>query len=372
MIHIIGTAHVSRESIGEVRDTILTERPEVVAVELCKARYEGLLESRDIPIFELLRSGNSMLFIVNMLLSFLQRRIGREMGINPGREMLAAIEAAREIGARVELIDRDIKVTLSRAIGGMGLREKLRLVKEILLGFFTHADVDIEEMKKEENLVEMLESFRDVAPSLYNALVTERDAYMASKLLKLSREHDRIVAVVGAGHQRGIERFLQSPELLPSMEELERMREGRFFKTVKYGVPALIISSFILAFTRGVSIQGSLLLWIAYNAVPTGVGVAIARGHPLSIAAGMLASPLTSLSPLLAAGWFAGAVEAKVRGTTVGDVRMMLRASSFRELLGNSAFRVLLVAALANIGSTIGTFTFIPKVLIPMVRGALR
>ncbi len=372
MIHLIGTAHVSEESVEEVRKTILEKRPDVVAVELCRDRYEGLLDQRDIPIFDLIKSGNSLLFIVNVLLSFMQKRIGEEFGVKPGKEMLAAIDAARELGIRVVLIDREIKITLSRAIGNMGLREKLRLLKELVIGLFSKTEgIDVEDMKKEENIVDLLKEFKGVAPSLYKTLVEERDAYMASQLLELSTRHENIIAIVGAGHKQGIEGFLKNPELLPDIGELTMRKKGRFFSTIKYGVPALIIASFIIAFSRGVNIEGSIILWVLYNAIPTGIGVAIAGGHPISIAVGMLASPLTSLNPLLAAGWFAGISEAKIRKTTVGDVKEMFKISGFRALYRNNAFRVLLVTALANIGSTIGTFTFIPNVLVPMLRGAM-
>ncbi len=372
MIHIIGTAHVSQDSVEEVERSIREKRPDVVAVELCQARHDGLLDQRDIPIVDLIKSGNSLLFVVNMLLSFFQRRIGDEMGIKPGREMLVAMDAANDVGARIALIDRDIKVTLNRAIGGMGFWEKLRLAKELLFGLITSGDeVDIEELKKDENLVDVLKGFRDVAPSLFNSLVAERDAYMASKLIELSKENDSIVAVVGAGHRRGIEEYIEHPDTLPPIADLVTTKKGRFLPLLKYGIPGFIIASFILAFSKGISIEGSLLLWIAYNAIPTGIGVIIARGHPLSILVGMLASPLTSLNPLLAAGWFAGVTEAKVRGTTVGEVKEMFKISGYRELYRNGAFRVLLVTALANLGSTIGTFTFIPKVLVPMLRGVL-
>jgi pheromone shutdown-related protein TraB len=371
MIHIIGTAHVSQESVEEVRNTILEKRPDVVAVELCQARHDGLFDQRDIPVLDLVKSGNSLLFVINMLLSFFQRRIGDEMGIKPGKEMLVAMDSANEIGSRIALIDRDIKITLSRAVGNMGFWEKLRLAKELLIGLFSSGEeVDIEELKKDENLVDILEGFKGVAPSLYKSLVEERDAYMASKLHDLSKEYENIVAVVGAGHKNGIENFLANPKLLPDISSLETKKKGYFFSTLKYGIPVLIIVSFILAFSKGVNIEGSILSWVTYNAIPTGIGVLIARGHPISILVGMLASPLTSLNPLLAAGWFAGFSEAKIRKTTIGEVKDMFKISGFRELYGNGAFRVLLVAALANIGSTIGTFTFIPKVLVPMLKEA--
>jgi pheromone shutdown-related protein TraB len=355
-----------------VRKEILEKKPDVVAVELCKTRYDGLLDQKDVPILDLIKSGNSMLFIVNLLLSFMQRRIGEEMGIKPGKEMLIAMDTAKEVGSKVALIDRDIKVTLSRAIGGMGFWEKLRLGKELLLGVFSFGEeVDIEELKKDENLVDVLEGFKEVAPSLYAALVSERDSYMAVNLHNLSKENENVIAVVGAGHRRGIEEKLKAPEKLPTLVELETMKKGYFFKALKYAIPAFIILTFIFAFSRGIDVEGSLVLWVVYNAIPTGIGVAIARGHPFSIIVGMLASPLTSLNPLLAAGWFAGATEAKVRSTTVGEVKEMFKITGYRELYGNGAFRVLLVTALANIGSTIGTFTFIPRVLVPLLEGAV-
>lgn len=373
MITIIGTAHISQGSIDEVRDRIRELKPDLVAVELCAARYEGLTQKKDIPIFDLIKAGNFMMMLVNTLLSFLQRRLGEEVGVKPGEEMLTAMSVAREEGSEVALIDRDIKLTMSRALGKMGLVEKFRVLKEMIFTATIGGDdleEEIDRLKDDENLFDILGGFRDVSPNLYETLVTERDAFMALRLLELSRVYENIVVVVGAGHKKGIENYLANPGDLPPFETLVRTPKKRVdtVKVLKYALPALIIGTFVVAFSHGIPMNRPIGLWIILNAVPTFLGVLLVGGHITSALVGMIASPLTSLNPFLAAGWFAGATEIKVRRVTVGDVSDMFNTTGMREMYHNRAFKVLLVTAFANIGSSIGTFVFIPKVILPLIR----
>lgn len=373
MITIIGTAHISQDSINEVRDTIRGQKPNLVAVELCKARYEGLTQKKDIPIFDLIKGGNFMMMLSNTLLSFLQRRLGEEVGVKPGEEMLTAIAVAKEEGSEVALIDRDIKITMRRAIGKMGFFEKLRVIKEMFMTFAIAGDdleEEIDRLKDDDNLFNVLGDFKDISPNLYKTLVDERDAFMAKRLMELSKIYENIVVVVGAGHKKGINRYLERPEDIPPMETLLQTPKKRVdtVKVIKYALPALILGTFILAFYHGVPLNRPIGWWILLNAIPTFVGVLLVGGHITSALVGMLASPLTSLNPFLAAGWFAGATEIKVRNVMVGDVSEMFKTTGIRELYNNKAFKVLLVVAFANIGSSIGTFVSIPKVILPLIR----
>ncbi|MFQ5887482.1 MAG: TraB/GumN family protein [Candidatus Hydrothermarchaeales archaeon] len=373
MITIIGTAHISQDSINEVGDTIRGQKPNLVAVELCKARYEGLTQKKDIPIFDLIKGGNFMMMLSNTLLSFLQRRLGEEVGVKPGEEMLTAIAVAKEEGSEVALIDRDIKITMRRAIGKMGFFEKLRVIKEMFMTFAIAGDdleEEIDRLKDDDNLFNVLGDFKDISPNLYKTLVDERDAFMAKRLMELSKIYENIVVVVGAGHKKGINRYLERPEDIPPMETLLQTPKKRVdtVKVIKYALPALILGTFILAFYHGVPLNRPIGWWILLNAIPTFVGVLLVGGHITSALVGMLASPLTSLNPFLAAGWFAGATEIKVRNVMVGDVSEMFKTTGIRELYNNKAFKVLLVVAFANIGSSIGTFVSIPKVILPLIR----
>ncbi len=372
MIEIIGTAHISKESIEEVRQKIRELKPDVVAVELDEARLKGMLNQREIPVVELIRSKNAMVLLINIILSFIQRKMGSKVGVEPGAEMLAAIEEAKRLNSQIALIDREIRITLKRLLSQLSLREKLTIFKEILISLVSEEEGDLEEeienVKKSETLEEIMEEVRKISPSAYKVIVQERDAYMAAKLLELSREYDRIVAVVGAGHKNGIEHYLSNPEEIPPLEELTKVPEKKISitKVVKFAIPLAIILLFIIAFFKGISIKGSIYLWLLNHMLPTFLAVLIARGSIYSAIAGMLASPLTSLNPLLAAGWFAGYVEAKVKKVTVGEVSEMFRASTMGELYANRAFKVLLVTALANLGSMLGTFISLPTIILPL------
>jgi len=227
-LRIIGTAHVSSESIEEVRRTILEMEPDVVAVELDPERYRRLMDEklgvqRDEPSFrEALRHGNIGVILAGWFLTYFQRKVGEDLGVKPGSEMLAAIEAAHEVGAGLALIDRDIGLTMQRAIKSMGRMEKLRFFAGIIRSFLWKDDPkDIEDLKSDDTLLEVMEEFRKISPAAYRVLVEERDAFMAHRLLSI--EEDRVVAVVGAGHRRGIEEHLQNPQELPPLDELMKI-----------------------------------------------------------------------------------------------------------------------------------------------------
>lgn len=370
MVTIIGTAHISKQSVEEVKDAILEQKPEVVAVELCEARYRALVEQRDVQILDILKSKNSLMVLANVFLSFLQRRLGEEVGVKPGSEMLAAVSAAEAVGAKVALIDRDIRITLNRTLAKMGFVEKIRVLKEMVSTYNLSGDDiegEIDNLKKEANVTEILEQFRDTAPNMYKVLVDERNAYMTKRILDLGT--DNVIAVVGAGHKKGMEEFLARPEKIPDLGELMEVPKGfSVWRILKYGIPAAVIGIFVLALSKGVSIEGPVLLWVLNHSIPTFIGVMLAGGSLFAAAVGMLASPLTALNPLLAAGWFAGLAETKVRRVTVGDVSKMFKTSGSRELYQNNAFKVLLVTALANLGSMLGTFVSFPTIILPLYR----
>ncbi|WP_457554479.1 TraB/GumN family protein [Candidatus Pyrohabitans sp.] len=371
MITVVGTAHISQESVEEVVRKIEELNPSAVAVELDEFRLRGMREQQHVPVVDLIKKNNSTVALLNILLAFLQRRLGAEVGVKPGREMLVAIEVARQRGAQVALIDRDIRITMRRALARMSIREKLNIARELLSSLFISGEEikrEIGEVKKQENLLNIIASMREFSPNMYTVLVKERDAYMAAKLLELERRYGNVLAVVGAGHRPGIEHFLAHPEEIPPMEELEHVPKRRLTLTnlLKFALPSLVLALFGLALLRGVPIQGSVALWLANHMVPTFIAVLLARGSLAAAAAGALASPLTSLNPLIAAGWFAGFVEAKVKRVTVGEVSEMFRATSTGELFRNRAFRVLLVTALANVGSMLGTAISFPTIILPL------
>lgn len=373
MITLLGVAHISEESVREVEEGIRSLKPGVVAVELCEARYQGLTRRHRTPIFELIKGNNSAMLLANVLLPFLQLKLAEEVGIKPGREMLRAVEVARESGIPIALIDRDIRVTLGRAVARMGFFEKLRVLKELLKTFRASKEEierEISRARIASGLEEMLQEFRDLSPNMYEVLIRERDAYMAWRLMDLEEKYGSVLAVVGAGHKKGIQGFLANPRELPSPDALVAVPKPRLSmaKALRLVVPLFFIAMFAAAFIEGISLKAPLGLWVLNHAVPTFIAVIIARGSLSAALAGTAASPLTSLNPFLAAGWFAGIVELKVRRVAVEDVAEMFKAGSCKQLLGNDAFRVILVAAFANMGSALGTFVSLPTVIYPLIK----
>ncbi|ADP78025.1 TraB determinant protein [Methanothermus fervidus DSM 2088] len=223
-IKIIGTAHVSERSVEDVKNTIIEENPEVVAVELDYRRYMRLTrdENQNTSILDIikngLKTGSLSVIIAGVILTYLQNKAGEDIGIKPGSDMIAAIKTAEEIGAKVVLIDRDIEITLSRAMNAMSLFEKLKLIFNIFLSSFKMKDIDIEDLKKKDVLKKIMKEFKRIAPNAYKVIVDERDAYMAYRLLNIDSE--KIVAVVGAGHKKGIEDYLKNPEKIPPIYKL--------------------------------------------------------------------------------------------------------------------------------------------------------
>lgn len=360
-VTLIGTAHVSEKSVREVREAIDQIKPDIVAVELCQRRYMALKgEVEEVPIKDVIKSGNVYLLLMQYLMAYVQRKIGREMGVEPGAEMLAAIEAAEEQGIRIALIDRDIAITMQRFWGKMKLREKFRMLFAIIASLigFGEEEIEIDNITDADIVSQLIEELRRFSPSAAEVLIDERDAYIANQLLHLK---GRIVAVVGAGHLEGIDRHLKDPSLITQKGDLRSVPKKRFNLGKVFGIMIflfLMVTLFVIL-TSGVSMDRLLLAlfyWIIINGILSACGVIIARGHPLSVLTAFAVAWLTSLNPMIAAGWFAGLVEAWVRSPATSDLKGLVDVETISELLKNPVFKILLVAALANIGSIIGTF----------------
>lgn len=375
-LKIIGTAHVSSKSIEEVKETILETRPDVVAVELDLNRYhnlknesEGQESEREFNIREIIKSDQLTMFLVSGFLSYMQKKVGEDVGVKPGAEMIAAIEAAEEVGANLALIDRDIQITLKRALNQMSFWEKMKFAYGLLASFFTSDEEleDIEKIKEGDTLAEVMEYFKDMSPQAYRVLVDERDAYMARMLLDIPE--GKVVAVVGAGHQNGIKEYMDNPEKIPPITELLKLEKSRvsISKIILFAIPALFVVIFLLAFINGVNINSSLLNFVLLTGGLGCIGSLLAGSKVYSALTAFVVAPVTSIHPLLAAGWFAGIVEAKLRKVSVEDLAELPKCEGLRDLWGNKLFRVLLVVVGANIGTSIGTFLAIPNVLWPLI-----
>lgn len=372
-IVLIGTAHISAESVAEVRAAIKKYKPDIVAVELCQRRCDVLtkkIQWEETPVTSLIRSNNAYYMLAQTFLSSIQRKLGEEYGVQPGSEMVAAMEEAKQRNLPVALVDRDITVTLKRAWRTMGFLEKVKVGWEFIKAMVGFEDeeleeLDLKELMKQDMISSMMEEFSKIAPSASNVLIHERDQYIATKIKEESKK-GRVLAVVGAGHLTGIQAELQKTEesSLPELEKIPKKRVT-LSRVVAVLVPLLFIGIIAyLLLTRGESAWNSIanmfLWWFLIHGGISALGAAIARGHPLAIGTAFLAAPFTSLEPFFAPGWFAGLVEAKFRKPIIRDFQNLGKITSTREFLNNKVIRLLMVVALANLGSIIATIVYFP------------
>jgi pheromone shutdown-related protein TraB len=364
-ITIIGTAHVSEKSVQEVIKAIEDTKPDIVAVELCPARYKALTgqeEETEIKISELLSGGKLYFFLVQWFLAYIQKKIGDEMGVKPGSEMLAAIEAAKKSGARVALVDRDVGITIQRFWSAMGFLDKVKLIGSLIPAAFGWGkeEIDIDTITEEDVVSQMITEFRKISPAAANVLLDERDAFLARNLVSLSKQ-GRVLAVVGAGHREGISRHLAHPEDIPALEGLNEKpaKKITFVKVFGVAVSLLILATIGLVLVKAQSSQSVLLafaIWFIVTGGLSALGVVLARGHPLSAFTALMVAWMTTLNPFVAAGWFAGMVEAWKLKPTISDLKKLAQADSFEQMMQNRLFKVILVASLANLGAMAGTF----------------
>jgi len=365
---LIGTAHVSRESAQQVRQLIQEENPDTVCVELCQSRYQSIRQKerwQETDIVKIIKEKKSFLLLSNLLLASFQKRIARKLDIKPGQEMITAVETAEEMDAEIHLADRDIRTTLSRTWRAMGLWSKIKLLFQLVLSLGEVDEIkeeDIEKMKNEDVLETLLAEVGKSLPVLKDILIDERDQYLAKKIRTAPGQ--KIVAVVGAGHVPGIKKYWNTDIDIQALEQLPP--KSHIAGVLKWFIPGAIMAMFIAGFFYGGTQAGKdmIIWWIAANAILAGIGAMIALAHPITIVSSMLAAPLTSLNPMIAAGWVSGLVEAFSRKPKVKDLEKLPEdILSVRGFWRNKVTRILLVVVFTNLGSSIGTFVAFPVIV---------
>ena len=206
----------------------------------------------------------------------------------------------------------------------------------------------------------MMEEAREAAPRAGEVLIDERDAFLAGRIQQV-RGKGKVLAVVGAGHINGIIEHLEKPALETTSRLSELSSEPPkpvWPKIVMWTIPIFLLSVVGYLFWNGETeaLKDTIWYWTAANAILAGLGVALARGHPLSILVGALASPITSLNPTLAAGWFAGYTQLKIAAPTGGDATEFLALQNYSLFYRNRVGKVLLVTAFGNLGSALGAW----------------
>ena len=365
---LLGTAHVSKESARLVASVIEEEKPDTVCIELCRSRYQSIRQKdrwQNMDIVKVIKEKKAFLLLSNLLLASFQKRIAEKLDIKPGAEIISAIETAEKVGAQIHLADRDIRITLSRTWRVMSLWNKLKILFQLILSAGEIDEIsekDIEKMKQEDMLETLLADVKKSLPVLRDILIDERDRYLAHKIKAAPGK--RIVAVVGAGHVPGIKKYWEVNADINALEKIPP--KGMFMRIFKWILPLSILVLFVLGFFYGGSTAGAQMItwWIVANGLLAGLGALIAFAHPLTILSSILAAPLTSLNPMIAAGWVSGLVEAFSRKPKVKDFENLSKdILSISGFWKNKVTKILLVVAFTNLGSAIGTFIAIPLML---------
>jgi len=365
-VRVIGTAHISSSSVAAVKAQIDAFQPDIVAVELCASRHTALTSNRRLDkegLLKVVKEGKAPLVMLQSLLAAEQRKMGLDEGEQPGAELLAAVKTAEEANLEVALIDRDIQTTLRRAWKRMKFFEKVKILWSLLGDDEDEDAPEVSQLLEDQDLLSsLMEELKTFSPGAGAVLIDERDAYLAGKIAALEKSSDkRILAVVGAGHLKGIEAHLNESTQPheADLKELEVLpKRGRFAKAIPWILPVLVMGMVAYFASQGDAedILTLFTVWTAANAVFAALGCILARGHPLAILTAALASPITSLNPTLAAGWFAGYVQLKLREPTAEDLQNFLKMDDLGAFWSNRAGRVLLVTALTNLGSMAGAW----------------
>ncbi len=358
---LVGTAHVSKQSVEDVRQTIELVQPDAVCVELCPARHQSMTQRdnwRRMDIYKVIKDGKAVFLFVQLVLQAFYRKIGDKLGVQPGAEMLEGVRMAEATGATLVLADRDVQITLKRVWGFLGFWQKVKLMTQMMVSVFEDEQVEesmIESMKQQDQLEAIMGSFAESFPQIKERLIDERDVYLAQKVRKAPGEN--IVVVVGAGHVPGMQKYLDREIDIAPLEELPPPSKWSGFW--KWGLPGFFVALLVIGFFRGgadTSVD-AVSIWVVVTGIGAALGSAAALGHPLTILSSFLAAPITTLHPLIAAGWVAGLVQAWVKKPTVSDLEdLPTSILSVKGFWMNPVCRILLVVIFANLGATIGVF----------------
>ncbi|BAE83323.1 pheromone shutdown-related protein TraB [Desulfitobacterium sp. LBE] len=359
-IILIGTAHVSKQSAELVKEVIEAERPDSVCIELDEQRYKSIVEGdkwKETDIFKIIKEKKATLLLMNLALSSFQKRLAKEFGTNAGQEMLQGIESAQEVGAELVLADRNIQITFSRIWHNVGFWGKCKLLMEIIFSIFDDeaiSEEELEKLKSQDMLNGILKDFTESFPKLKTPLIDERDQYLSQKIKEAPGE--KIVAVLGAAHVPGITEEIHKEHDLQALTELPP--KSIVPKILGWSIPALIIALIAYTFYSNpdAGVQQTLS-WVLWTGSLSALGTALAFGHPLAILTAFLAAPIAALHPLIAAGWFAGLVQAYFKRPNVRDFENLSEdILSLKGFWNNQVTRILLTIVFANIGSATGAF----------------
>ena len=368
-VTIIGTAHVSKASADAVRELIDSNRFDVIAIELCDGRYKSIVNPNslaDMDLFEVIKTKKASMVAASLALGAYQQRLAEQFDVQPGEEMRVAIDLAEKNDLHLELIDRDVGITLKRLYRNIPWWRKLYVISGLIASVMTNEKVteeEIEKLKTGDMLENTFAQFATSAYDLFSPLIAERDQFMSAKLRQAVERYPNknILAVVGAGHLAGIKEELSNGNANPqsTISELTHLPKGSSIgKFIPWIIVALVLSGFAYGFSKSADLGWSLVLdWVLINGGLSALGAAIAGAHILTVITAFLAAPLTSLNPAIGAGVVTSAVELYLRKPTIKDFEnVRLDTTKLSGWRSNRVARLILVFLLSTLGSVFGTY----------------
>ena len=367
-VTLVGTAHVSKLSVEMVEEYISTGDYDCIAVELCAPRLENITNHvwwKNLDIYEVFKKKKAGLLLINLALTAYQKRLAERIGVEAGKEMIRAVELAREKGIRLEVIDRNISTTLHRLVTEVSFWQKFKIVGGLIAGVFVGEEISeeqVEDLKRGDMLHAVVSEFGEELPEIKRVLIDERDEYMVGRLAQISESFHapkKILALVGAGHLIGMMPNMKSPPDASHLEELDKKPpSSKLGLYIGWGICVLILSMFVVGFNQSPELGGQLVItWVLLNGGLCALGTAIAFGHPVSIIAAFFAAPLTSLNPTIGAGMVVGLVESYMRKPKVSDFETLRDdITHYSMWWKNRVARLLLIFFLSSFGSMIGTY----------------
>ena len=366
-ITLIGTAHISQDSINEVTEAIKTQKPDCVAIELDQKRCDSIKNPdswRQLDIIKVLKRGEGFLLLANLVLASFQKRMGQNVGVRPGDEMVAAMKVAEELNIPTTMVDRPIQTTLRRAWAKNSLWGKCKLLSAMISSAFTSEKIsseEIEELKNNSEMDSMMKELSDYMPTVKEVLIDERDKYLASHIWE--SEGSNIIAVLGAGHLPGVQAYLEKiaagQESTDTTEIANIPNKTLGAKIKGWIIPAIIVILIGMGFYFGGKNKGTELglSWVLWNGALSAIGSIIAAAHPLTILVSFIGAPITSLCPFVGVGFLTGITQAFICKPKVKDIEdLSTDAGSLKGFYKNRVLKVLLVFILSSLGSSIGTF----------------
>lgn len=366
-ITLLGTAHVSKESCEEVKTEILNEKPDCVAIELDERRYNSMIDPdswKKLDIVKVLKRREGFLMLANLVLGSFQRRMGKNVGVKPGDEMMAAINCAKENNIEFSLVDRPIQVTLRRAWAKNNFWGKCKLLASLVVSAFDNEEISeeqIENLKKENEMDTMMGELAEYLPTVKEVLIDERDRYLATHIW--NSKGNNIVAVLGAGHLGGVEAYLTKiaeQKAVTDTSDIETAPAGGVAgKIIGWAIPVIIVGLIAYGFiAHGKDVGSDMLFkWVMWNGSLAAIGSLLALANPITIIVAFVGAPLTSLCPLIGVGILTGITQAVVCKPKVEDIeKLQDDVCHFKGWYTNKILRVFLVFFLSSLGSTIGTF----------------